>query len=475
MNQPDNQDQADNEDGMQHNTSFLPLSFGTGDNESDLPITRRNTDPLSQSILGRSMSSNTESGTFHTLSNICKCFAGAASFELPWAFKQAGAVLAGISLILLAIMTNYTLKWLAMCGHYHPRIVKPTYPEIAQHAFGKIGFIIAWFGILAMTIGVCGSYLVFIGSEMSKLLKGAFPNDNFVINTFTSSVCTLLTAIPIIFLSWMRSYRFLVPTSQLGLVALIFALIVTMYDAGSEFNTNTIKNEIRIYDIKHFPLFLGNAAFLYLISSVILPVEQGMRKRPRYRVTHGYIVALNWAMVIVTVLNIIFAEFSYLSFGNNVCGNVIDNLDHGWLKSIVAILLCIDLFFTYALFLFPISESLEKTIFDENKFGQRKIEIERNIIRGILVFSTCGIALLVPNFQQLTGLTGAFGNNVLGLILPPLMYFKLTSQNGPWKRTHSIGTKIFGYSISIFGIIMLFVCVAFFVEAIINTSNSSSC
>ena len=41
-----------------------------------------------------------------------------------------------------------------------------------------------------------------------------------------------------------------------------------------------------------------------------------------------------------------------------------------------------------------------------------------------------GVAFMVPDFSLLTGLTGAFGNNILGLILPPLFYWRLRSRVG---------------------------------------------
>ena len=54
--------------------------------------------------------------------------------------------------------------------------------------FGKkiilvsVGYFAGWFGIVAMTVGVCGSYLVFIGSSISSLIVHKF-------GFFTPTVC----------------------------------------------------------------------------------------------------------------------------------------------------------------------------------------------------------------------------------------------------------------------------------------------
>ena len=44
--------------------------------------------------------------------------------------------------------------------------------------------------------------------------------------------------------------------------------------------------------------------------------------------------------------------------------------------------------------------------------------------------AVAGVATLVPSFSLLTGLTGAFGNNILGLVLPPAFYWRLMVQKG---------------------------------------------
>eukprot|EP01084_Bolivina_argentea_P125518 222385_1 len=413
-------------------------------------------------------STQNESSSFDIFFNICKCFAGAASFELPWAISQAGFIGGGISLIFLAWLTSYTLTWLAECGHFHPSKVKPSYPEIAKFAFGNNGFYIAWFGIFTMTIGVCGSYLVFIGTELSIMFHNEYPY-------LTQSMCTLITACLIVPLSWLRSYKVLVPYSKMGLLALLFALFVIVYHSYSAMpnSLDEISSQIVYFNFETYPLFIGNAAFLYLIHSVILPIEQGMSNRLRHTINDGYKIALKRAIIIVTVLNVCFSQFVYLSIGgNNICGNCIDNLLDGYLKSFVRILLCVDLFFTYALILLPMTASIEQVIFKKNNFGQFKIEMQRNILRTFLVFMTCIIALVVPSFEKLTGLTGAFGNNVLGLILPPVMYIKLCSLRGKYIST---STKFIGYFISSFGVFMLFVCTYYFIDSIISSTAQIDC
>jgi len=185
-----------------------------------------------------------------TFFNITKCFIGAASFELPWAIRQAGLIGGAVGILALGLMSFYTLTILTICGHFtaqlslrkieeeekekefdieqtnqdgnnngvHASITttthfiqnsRPTYPQIGKHAFGVIGSFLAWLGVIAMTVGVCGSYVLFIGSSINKLLFSYHP-------IFTLEFSTVLVVPIIIAMSWLRNLKFLAPTSALG-------------------------------------------------------------------------------------------------------------------------------------------------------------------------------------------------------------------------------------------------------------------
>ncbi|KAL6073321.1 Transmembrane amino acid transporter protein [Balamuthia mandrillaris] len=388
-------------------------------------------------------SNNPTTGAFVTFFNITKCFVGAASFELPWAFKEAGLLGGCLGLLVLAFFSFYTLIILAKCGRFaasllhkqtatkenHSRSSKViTYPDIGRACFGRAGAFAAWFGILAMTVGVCGSYLVFMGSSLSHLLSpyGAF---------FRSTIaCTAMVLPLVIGLSWLRSLRVLAPTSVLGILALLFSLVVTIVD-GARHESITWKAEeeeeaetmLMMFRVKTYPLFLGNAAFLYLIHSVILPTEQAMKDRSKYK------ISLAAAMLFVTVLNLCFAVICLLFWKENTAQNIIDNLSHGVITTLVRIFLSIDLLFTFALFLFPVSEALEHNFFNPSLFGRSwKEEMKRNALRAVLVIATAGVALSIPFFSLLTGLSGVFGNNLLGFLLPTLLYVFLSHRFGHW-------------------------------------------
>merc|ERR1712166_1583741 len=111
------------------------------------------------------------SSTLRTAVNITKCFVGAASFELPRAFSHGGTVGSVVGVCMLAALASFSFRKLCACSDL-ARGIDPapaTYPSLGYLACGWWGWALAWFGTLAMTLGVCGSYFVFISSTMASI------------------------------------------------------------------------------------------------------------------------------------------------------------------------------------------------------------------------------------------------------------------------------------------------------------------
>mmetsp|Transcript_48079 Transcript_48079/g.61618 ORF Transcript_48079/g.61618 Transcript_48079/m.61618 type:complete len:529 (+) Transcript_48079:3-1589(+) len=468
------------------------------------------------------------SGYLSTVSNITKCFIGAASFELPHAFEQAGVIGSIVGILFLAITSSYSLQLLASCIHLLPKRVNGqpiTYPSLGSEAYGYYGWLISWFGVLAMTLGVCGSYFVFIASTMSS------------ITSINQTYWLLITLTIVTILSWLRYLSYLAFTSAFGIIALVLAVIVTCIDA-SEYHNGTHQNitELPLFEVKTYPLFLGNAGFLYLISTAVLPLAQNMditsenkydyltepsihggmiRQHGQNKKGKTFNQAFNISVLFVTILNLTFGLYTWKQYGechgddDDTCiqSNVIDNLGNGKLSKIVKILLCIDLLFTSLVFLFPVNELIEQELLGTNiiskltleanstpsssssssrtsrtstsikPFGNllNIIEWKRNGLRTCLVIAVALIAFAVPSFSLLTGLTGGFGNNILGFILPPLFYYQLQSKARYWHDVNGKRIKYFEQFILLFiflfGIAFLFLSTYSFITEIVKTDE----
>merc|ERR1712232_1043911 len=137
--------------------------------------------------------------------------------------------------------------------------------------------------------------------------------------------------------------------------------------------------------------------------------------------------ANNLSLLLVTSINMVFAVFAYLAFLNMVPfpDNIVDALDEGIIQQITRACLCIDLLFTYALIMYPFTEALDTELFDVTQLNDQSIICKGNAIRISIVIMTALIAIGIPHFGYLTGLTGGSASIFLGFVLPPIFIWRL--------------------------------------------------
>ena len=120
-----------------------------------------------------------------------------------------------------------------------------------------------------MTLGVCGSYFVFIASTMAGISD--IPVQGWLLVTLlvTAALCQI------------DDVSYLAPCSAVGLLALLLAVATTSVDAEyqsqSRSSVPSIANLPVLRDFPSYLLFLGNAGYLYLISTAVLPIYQNMK------------------------------------------------------------------------------------------------------------------------------------------------------------------------------------------------------
>merc|ERR1719229_1979102 len=78
--------------------------------------------------------------------------------------------------------------------------------------------------------------------------------------------------------------------------------------------------------------------------------------------------------------------------------------------------------------MYPFTEALDTELFDIQRLNDTDVILKGNIIRIIIVIITALIAIGIPHFGYLTGLTGGSASIFLGFILPPVFIWKLAPQ-----------------------------------------------
>eukprot|EP01132_Coremiostelium_polycephalum_P005101 gene5101-6348_t len=352
--------------------------------------------------------------------NTVKAFAGAGSFSLPWAVSNAGLWIGSIGLVLVAILSNYTMSILLKCSikTVEDRIGSPTpsYADLAKRAYGRP-----------------------VGQNLGDLI----PLSNATIIWIVLPVITLLT-----FLTDMKYLGF---TSIFGALSLILAMVTVVVYGIKEHSVHALSDYK--FDPANIPLWFGNAAFFFCNHIVVIPISHASGDIKRYpRV-------LDSAMVFITIINTAFAVICYLYFDQTgIPDNIVDALPkNNAFADIVRVCVVFELicsfplvcgagiavvdssiqFFRKHFSAYPPDETLPRKFYSKNW----KFYAIRLVINCILA----AIATTIKQFGSYSSLIGSLMLAIAGFVVPPLLYIRFFPDV-------PLRSKIFHIVITIFGV-----------------------
>ena len=168
--------------------------------------------------------------------------------------------------------------------------------------------------------------------------------------------------LPVILVCSIKNLKYLSPCSVLanilefvGLGIIFFYIFDTKLPA-----TDTVP---WFAGLETFPIFFGTAIFAFEGISVVLPIENQMRKpQVKYFLARsrlifyfpcqdmlGCVGVLNFSMVIIAMLYIFMGFFGYLRYGDHIMSSITLNLPESPLAEIALLMFSVAIFFSYAL------------------------------------------------------------------------------------------------------------------------------
>ena len=206
---------------------------------------------------------------------------GAGGFALPWAFRQLGYLAGPLILAILTSVSLYALQLLLECAarvKTHNNHIQ-SYVGIAQSIFGTAGARWTYAASISASLGVCGSYLVFIAANLQSLWSTTSPS----LSETTLILATLPVAIALSLVQDMKHFAF---TSLLGNVSVILGMLVVLiygffYHSNSNDNHKQDSEDssyVAVGDIQDFSLALGTMGFLFLVHFLVMPIQSSMER-----------------------------------------------------------------------------------------------------------------------------------------------------------------------------------------------------
>jgi len=401
--------------------------------------------------------------------SLAKAILGAGSFALPWAFSQLGYFIGPLGMTVLLVASIHSLQRLVASARHCQRrhdhnntsfltaTTSISYVTVAQTAFGTIGARLAYGASCAASLGVCGSYLLFVAATLQSLLPTLLPNTRVVI----------VAIVPVVvILSSVRNVQKFALVSVLGDVSVVLGMLVVLV-YGILYRSSSLGQGCQaVGNLSAMPLALGNIGYLFLVHFLALPIESEMA-RPQHFDSVSRITFILCAFVSGG-----FGILGYLLFGEETQQIVLLNVEGSLFVSAVKLLLCIDLILTYPVVMRPTIVIVEQSLVEHTARNKRDDPSERldttgenvseNMTTAIdnathlcvclgLGLVTAAASMFVPAFAILSGLVGGVAQTFLAFVMPPLMLMRLRSDShdqGRWFRMGKMDASLVSFGVT---------------------------
>uniref|UniRef100_A0A8C4I7W5 Vesicular inhibitory amino acid transporter n=1 Tax=Dicentrarchus labrax TaxID=13489 RepID=A0A8C4I7W5_DICLA len=372
---------------------------------------------------------------------------------LPFALVQSGYV-GLVLLVLSAWICNHTGRILVAClyeeeqsggsGSVAKIRVRHSYQDIVEacckglwpHWPGLGGWMVNLAQMIELLM-TCTLYLVVSTSLLSESLSGmALPRS-------VCSLVSLMFLLPCLLLTDLR------PVSTLSLLCslahILISLLVMLYclSRASSWSWSSLSLSV---DPEDFLVSVGVIIFSYTSQIFLPPLEGSMEDRGQFD------AMLGWTHGAACIMKTMFSLLAVVTWGAETSEVITDNLPSD-LRPLVNLCLLAKALLSYPLPFYSAAEILQTCLLGDavvssySKHGGRGVSLPALLVRCALLMTSYLLALLVPRFSLLMGLTGSVTGAAMTLILPCLFHLRLQ-----WGRL-SVRTRLTDVCILSLGVI----------------------
>nr|XP_001342572.1 vesicular inhibitory amino acid transporter [Danio rerio] len=361
---------------------------------------------------------NTHSATITTWEagwNVTNAIQGLFVLGLPYALLQSG-YLGLLLLVLAALICSYTGKILVSCLYEEdesgcPVRVRHTYEDIAnaccRHICPCIGGKVVNVAQLVELVMTCILYLVVSGNLMCHSLFFLH------LSPTTGSAISFLILLPCMLIRDLRVVSRLSLFCSLAQFLITFIVIGYCVRQSPQWASRSLRADV--VDFDGFQVAVGVIIFSYT-SQIYLPtLEESMMDRLDFN------TMMDWTHALACVLKTAFSVLAFLTWGEETKEVITDNLPSA-LRTVVNLCLLAKALLSYPLPFYAAAEILQTGLLKLDSGSERWTLL---LLRGSLLLLTLLMALFVPRFSLLMGLTGSVTGAAMTLLLPALFHLQL--------------------------------------------------
>ena len=481
-------------------TTLLLQDVNDNNNEDD-----DNLCELGMNIVDECSTLPSTDGTESKLSvstNLAKCICGAGSFALPKVFLEEGILGGLVAITVCGVLCTVTMQSLSDSKLKASSLSSTgggsavtSYVQLAKvsglgNSAAKVVFILT----LCASLGVCSTYLVFIGQTLESmsyddtvsLVQGQGPNIvRLVAPDISRSTWEFYAAIILLPLSLIRDYSIFAFTSALGVFAVVGGIVVTLAYGIFVEPGNGLASIISYDTVRALPMWpqsigtafggsFGTICYLFAINFLTFPIMNSIKEPKQYNGAVSNAVGGVW------IVNVVFAIIALSFYKDDTQDLVLANLSNGPYLSALKLLLCIDLLFTFPIVFSSGRQILENSLLNLTKKRERNEDKndnntnnaiintnsntndettdvvsfqQRSIIVGCAV-GFCYMLAQIGGFGVVANLVGGVAQGTLAFIMPSAVALSLAKKRN---EILTVQERSRLYLIAIFGTI----CVGF--------------